>query len=146
MIRYWAPIGWAAPPSCDCLEMRDVARVETPCWQLSPSTWPGEVWSYLGPTSRANIHWATLGQTSLEIFSNKSQVVVVVGGDGTRAVSPPPMFNTCICNNIIMVVRLNTGLPSPLPPSPLTAWESADQLEWISGSSTGGRALVPTGP
>ena len=72
-------------------------------------------------------------------------VLIVLVVDATRAVVFPPMFNTCICNNIIMVVRLNTGLPSP-PPPPLTAWESADQLEWISSSSTGGRALVPTGP
>ena len=45
-------------------------------------------------------------------------VLIVLVVDGTRAVVFPPMFNTCICNNIIMVVRLNTGLPSPLPPPP----------------------------
>ena len=46
-------------------------------------------------------------------------VLIVLVVDATRAVVFPPMFNTCICNNIIMVVRLNTGLPSPppLPPS-----------------------------
>lgn len=67
-------------------------------------------------------------------------VLIVLVVDGTRAVVFPPMFNTCICNNIIMVVRLNTGLPSP-PPSPphsMGEWRpvGVDQLQQQHSNST----------
>ena len=49
----------------------------------------------------------------------------------TRAGNCRPCLTPCICNNIIMVVRLNTG---PGPPSPPATCESG--LSWTVTSST----------
>ena len=153
-MRYCPPIGPPSPPNCDCLEMRDVTRPAQTGGQAGDPLLVGEeplhlagqvqvLPCWLQPVShRARRPTLTHCLGLLRIFF-KLQVVVVVGG--TRAVLPPPMFNTCICNNIIMVVRLNTGLPSPLPPPPSQHGRVA--TSWISSShSTGGRALVPTRP
>ena len=75
----------------------------------------------LRSSSQALSHWCSeinlRNIRTIQIFF--SHKILVLWSKFTRAGNCRPCLTPCICNNIIMVVRLNTGPGPPSPPLPL---------------------------
>ena len=84
----------------------------------------------LRSSSQALSHWCSeinlRNIRTIQIYFSRQTLVLWFRF--TRAGNCRPCLTPCICNNIIMVVRLNTGPgpPSPLPPCHLWEWAELD--------------------